>query len=360
MLTRHEEQLLSRRNWNDTRLYLQYYEEVKHAVPGTLNMYRTALDHLLRWATNIQFKRAADLRPVLPTYLQSLGTMSESYQTKLLVICRDFFEWGRDRYPDSYPGKVYRETLYPVKDREGGSDENEMQICTLDEMLALAAIPVRNLTEMRDRAAACFLFLSGIRAGAFVTLPLQAFNVERGEIKQWPKLGVATKFRKAATTFFVRTNEVEPLKDVVREWDELVQRSLAPTAPWYTLIDRHRNFASDQIPGKSRPQNLARHLGYLCERAGLEYRSPHKFRHGFAVYGLKLCHDMEEYKIISQNLMHKNVTTTDAIYAKMMRRQVAEAIVELGNGGRRSNLSDEDVERLTKEFFKKLMEQQQK
>jgi len=350
-MTRNEGRLIPRRNYHLTRHYLTYHAEVKHTCIGSLRLYRTALDHLLRWATYIPFAKADKIRPVFPTYLESFGTMSVSYQMKLLEVCRDFLEWAKDRDYDACPGKAYRDTLYPVRKNE--SSVKEMEICTLDEILALAALPANNLTEMRDRAAACFLFLSGIRAGAFVTLPLQAVNIERWEIKQWPELGVATKFGKAATTTFLKTAEVEPLREIVYEWDMLVQRSLTPTDPWYPFINRNSTmFESGKVPGESRSDGMAARLETLFKRAGLSYRSPHKFRHGFAVYALRLCQNLEEGKAVSQTLMHEDYGTTDRIYSKMMKRQVAETIADLGNKPRRE-LSDADVEKIIEVYLKK-------
>lgn len=44
---------------------------------------------------------------------------------------------------------------------------------------------------------------------------------------------------------------------------------------------------------------------------GLPYHSPHAFRHGHAVYALKLAENISQLKAISQNLMHANLSTTD-------------------------------------------------
>ncbi|MBN2002060.1 MAG: site-specific integrase [Anaerolineae bacterium] len=353
-MKRHPDALISRRNWRDTRAYLTYYEEVLHRSPGSIALYRTALDHLLRWATDVSFLHASDLRPVFPIYLAGLGKQSSGYQTKVLDVSRSFLEWARERSPDAYPGRVYRDTLYPASSDE--SVEDEMQIYTLEDMLMLAALPARNLTEQRDQAAACFLFLSGMRAGAFVSLPIEAVNLSRYEIRQWPSLGVKTKNRKAATTYMLQLPELEPLYEIVREWDTTVQRCLEPTAPWYALLDRNQNaFAADQTPGNVRTRNLARHLETLCHRARLNYLSPHKLRHGFAVYALQYCENYERFKTISQTLMHAQTGTTDKVYAKMMSRQIAKAMAEMGrrrNGG----MSDEDIDRVAEALFRRLNE----
>ena len=68
--------------------------------------------------------------------------------------------------------------------------------------------------------ALVFWFLSGIRIGAFVSLPLAAIDIDNLKIKQWPKLGVRTKFKKHATTFLLNIPE---LPGVVLGWDQEVR-----------------------------------------------------------------------------------------------------------------------------------------
>jgi len=47
---------------------------------------------------------------------------------------------------------------------------------------------------------------------------------------------------------------------------------------------------------------------------GLSYHSPHKFRHGHAVYALKKAKDVQTLKAVSQNLMHSKLAITDGVY----------------------------------------------
>jgi site-specific recombinase XerD len=59
------------------------------------------------------------------------------------------------------------------------------------------------------------------------------------------------------------------------------------------------------------------------ERVGLPYHSPHKFRHGHAVYALKMAKKgVFALKAVSQNLMHENLSITDGIYGIMAETDV--------------------------------------
>jgi integrase len=67
------------------------------------------------------------------------------------------------------------------------------------------------------------------------------------------------------------------------------------------------------------------------KKVGLPYHSPHKFRHGHAVYALKMAKDIQALKAVSQNLMHKNLSITDGLYGIFLDKDIKEQIVLLGN-----------------------------
>jgi integrase len=70
----------------------------------------------------------------------------------------------------------------------------------------------------------------------------------------------------------------------------------------------------------------------LFERTGLAPMSPHKFRHGHAVYGLKLAKEVGDLKAVSMNLMHSSIGITDSIYAVLSDRDMQQKIARLGQG----------------------------
>ena len=72
----------------------------------------------------------------------------------------------------------------------------------------------------------------------------------------------------------------------------------------------------------------------------MTYHSPHKFRHGFAVYALKRARDVPALKAVSQNLMHQNLTITDGVYGILSETDVRVQIARLGD----ESLSDKTQE----------------
>jgi integrase len=186
-----------------------------------------------------------------------------------------------------------------------------------------------DLAILRDRAAAVLLFLSGAHAGAFTSLPILAVDIPGRAIRQWPELGVRTKFGKRATTYLL---EILELLKVVAEWDALVREKLPATAPWYAPIASswgEQEF-SGQAPGRNRGEALYKRLKILFSQASLPFKGPHRFRHGHAVYGLLHARDMADYKAVSSNLMHADITITDEIYAPLLARAVKERIAVWG------------------------------
>jgi site-specific recombinase XerC len=62
----------------------------------------------------------------------------------------------------------------------------------------------------------------------------------------------------------------------------------------------------------------------------LPYHSPHKFRHGNAVYSIKMAKEIAGLKAVSQNLMHSNLSITDGVYGILSQIDVREQISRIG------------------------------
>jgi integrase len=204
----------------------------------------------------------------------------------------------------------------------------EHEAVTIEEVLAIAHAPVFTMRDRRIRASAVFWFLSGIRIGAFVSLPIKAVDIENLTVNQWPKLGVKTKFQKHATTFLL---DIPELLKVVIDWDNLVQSNPQKDSYWFApLSPETGELDLEQIEvGSNRGQRARKDLEDWLFRVGLPYHSPHKFRHGFAVYAIKHAKDMSDMKAISQNLMHANISITDGIYGGLSDMDIKKQITSL-------------------------------
>jgi hypothetical protein len=181
---------------------------------------------------------------------------------------------------------------------------------------------------------------------------LIAVDLDNLKIKQWPRLGVRTKFSKHATTCMLN---IPGLLDVVREWDTEVRAMLPDKGLWFAtcLPETGKIDPSITHVGEYRYQRPAKDLRDWLRRVGLPYHSPHKFRHGHAVYALKKSKDIQALKSVSLNLMHSNLSITDGVYGILSNQDVRNQITSLGS--ELQKVTSEEVEKVNY-FVRKVVE----
>jgi len=329
--------MVNRSNYLWVKAHLDYLSEVAQLKANSVDRYWFCIRHLLLWADEVPFSRAPDIRPTFPCYLASIcprgetRTFAPATLKKIVNTAKRFFLWVKATYPREFRGlpKRWIDTLRPPRSVEPAPSH---EFVTLDEALQLAALEIEedNLALRRDQAGAALLYVSGMRAGALGSLPLEAVDVTGRTIKQWPSLGVRTKNGKTATTYLL---EIPELLTVVEQWDTLVRARLPPDAMWYTpTVSRWgEQTLSANPPGANRNVAIARRMRKLFAAAGLSYKSPHKFRHGHAVYALQHAQTMADYKAVSMNLMHEDIRVTDSIYAPLAGNEVQQRIARLAD-----------------------------
>lgn len=336
--------MINRENYLLVREYLTYLEKVIQNDVGTIRMYWQGLKHLLQWAKDKPFSDAPKILPSFPEYLLTARNdrhendkdagkqLTPKYMKKVLGEARAFFDWMRLNHKGS--NKVTEAWIETLKVRRSADTQSRLQerhYWKLEDVQKIAALKPSCLRERRDIAAFAFLMLSGMRIGAFVTLPLDCVEVEKMRIMQLPEKGVQTKNDKAAITFLL---PIPDLLKVVKEWDSYM-RSLSGQYNWYPPL-KHPENGDVPTPGlltgayTGRAEAFKQGLKQLCDRAGVPYKSPHKIRHGHGVYGVKKSKDIGQLKAISQNLMHANIGITDGIYGKLAEEDLAEILSTFG------------------------------
>ena len=263
------------------------------------------------------FEKADRIKPAFSHYVSSLELAPES-QKKIVETARAFFRWAK-----LYHGRRFAhlpaywiEDLTPLKVQGG----NALDYIPYEDVLKIIRLKIDrdNLALWRDQAMTAMLFLSGARAGAATSLPIQAVHLDPPypHIEQKPSLGVQTKNHKSATTFL---HNLPELLETVRAWDAHVRAHCPPEYPWYAPI--YQSWGEQRLanltPGNNRITALNRRLNILEQAAQLPHRSPHKYRHGYAIYGLQHCQTMAQYHALSRNLMHANIAITDECYVHL-------------------------------------------
>lgn len=328
--------MINRENWYLVRAYLKYRNEVDRVSMDTLKLEATWLRNLLDWAGERSFQEAEKIRPTFPEYVETKkkrngDPISREYMRKVVSMGRRFLGW-LTMHKIGFRTKISSGWLDTLKLSRLPQTKSmyEHEHVTLDEIKAMAFARVYSMRDQRIKASAAFWYLSGIRISAFVSLPIHAVDLNNMSVKQWPKLGVRTKNGKHATTYLLNIPEV---LEVVREWDSLIRDQLPGTSFWFAPFspDTGTFDTTIQEVGNFRDARARQDLKEWLSRVGLPYHSPHKFRHGNAVYSLDQSHDVADLKAVSQNLMHSNLSTTDGVYGALSGQAVGDKITNLGN-----------------------------
>ncbi len=328
--------MINYNNYLDVQAFLNFQEDLKQNDPHTVTGYWYRLVHLMKWADENLLTRAATIRPAFPAYLEKVKTqrgerLGASAFTAICKTTRAFYEWAKAEHPGRYRGvdQNWIISIRPPRMRSEQAEIHTRELYTVEEVISLATYPTSNLCQMRTQAAAALLFLSGMRIGAFTSLPIECVDIEHMRIFQLPEKGVLTKNRKAAITTLL---DIPELLAVTRAWDKRVREKLDGNLCWYAHLVRMGDAFledPDRDALMNRKHGFADDLRALCELAGVEYKSAHKFRHGNAVYSLKHCETMEEFKSVSMNLMHSTVGITDGIYGRLVDDDVHNTILGL-------------------------------
>jgi integrase len=139
--------------------------------------------------------------------------------------------------------------------------------------------------------------------------------------------------------------DIPELLTIVKEWDTFIRSQLLPTAMWYTPIISQwgEQTLSPDAPGTNRNLAVSKRMRKLFDCADLPYKSPHKFRHGHAVYALQHAKTMADYKAVSMNLMHEDIRVTDRIYAPLAGNDVQQRIAGLTNQAAAVPRANDDI-----------------
>lgn len=100
--------------------------------------------------------------------------------------------------------------------------------------------------------------------------------------------------------------------------------------------------------GEYRASIATRDLKQWVKKVDLLYHSPHKFRHGNAVYSIMMARDVAALKAVSQNLMHSNLSITDGIYGILSDIDMKSRIISLKESRNYENPKEDIVRQLKK------------
>ena len=343
--------MIHRQNWLDVRAYLHHLDRNLGRDPETIRKYRGQLRHLLEWADATPFPRVRHVDPTFPVYMVAARNdhkdqrLSYTSIYKTLTTVRTFFQYARLQWTQRYRpiSESWIEFLQPSRESKPRPRLQEHQFYSLATIRTLLAVSVETLHDARAQVAVAMLFCSGMRADTLASLPIHCVDVSLRRILQWPELGVRTKNDKAATTYLL---EIPDLLALIADWHARLA-AFPPQALWYaTLNNDGTQLTATTHAIKGRSSVIGDDIRMLCAKAGVEYLSPHKLRHGHVVYGLQNARDMADLKAISQNVMHASLTITDQVYGNFRTADVGRLISTLGQPHSNASLEDKVTELL--------------
>ena len=274
------------------------------------------------------------------------GRLSAVYIKKTLATARLFFTWLSD---NEYSYKRIKQAWVKTLKAKRLSDiPKNKEAVSLEEILKIAVSPAHSPMERRARAAAVFLYLSGIRIGAFVYLPNQAVDIPNRKNIKYTNLGVKTKNRKYAVTYLL---DIPELLKVVQAWDDEIRPLLPPNGFWFAPLSSEtgqidRNAVSI---GEHRITLARRSIKKWLDQVGLPYHSPHKFRHGHVHFGIANSKNIADYKAVSMNVMHSSMEITDQFYSVLQDEEVKNRINSFNKDAQTDD--EEENVNLFKEFL---------
>lgn len=186
----------------------------------------------------------------------------------------------------------------------------------------IADMPTSTIIERRNRALFAFLFLTGSREGAAITLQLRHVDLVNRCV-QFDGCDVNTKFGKSFTTAFYPFGA--GLERVVTGWIAELKRDhlFAGSDPLFPKtklgVGVSRKFQAIGIMREpwASPASAAKIFKKAFADAGLPPFSPHRVRDTIAELAKDHCRTPEDYKAWSQNMGHEDVLMTFRSYGSV-------------------------------------------
>jgi integrase len=213
----------------------------------------------------------------------------------------------------------------------------------------LSNMPTDTVLQRRSRALLAFLFLTGSREGAAITIGLGHVDLAYACV-HFDGRSVDTKFGKTFTTAFFPMPA--PCEQIVRDWiAELRQvHQFSDSDPLFPKtrvgVDPDRRFVAigiDRAPW-SNPSSAAKIFKQAFFDAGQPPFSPHRVRDTLAELAKDHCRTPEDYKAWSQNMGHEDVLTTFRSYGSVAPGRQVDLMKRFRKRGPLQDSNDDDFD----------------
>ena len=246
------------------------------------------------------------------------AVLSASSREAILRDLKAFFHWLADQ--PGYRSRIrHADAAWFTPDRRSAraAHQGQWRPHPSPEQVraAILAMPSDTPFARRDRALMAFLFLTGARERAAMTVRLRHLDLSN-ECVQFDGKDVETKFGKRFTTFFYPVGE--HITDILTTWVRELREDLlfGPTDPVFPKTEVARGpTGAFQPVGLARapwasPSAVVKIFKGAFVAVGLPPFSPHRIRNTLTDLASDHCRTPEDFKAWSQNLGHDDVLTT--------------------------------------------------
>jgi integrase len=279
--------------------------------------------------------------------LRTGAKLSQSSVNGVLREIQTFFSWLADQ--PGYKSKIARSDIeFLAPDRK--SETARRTSCwkphpSPEQVVQLLAVMQDNtVLQRRDRALIAFLFVTGSREGAAISLCLRHVDLANACV-HFDGRSVDTKFGKSFTTGFFPMGG--PCEQIVKDWIAELrgQHHFSNSDPLFPRTrvglgasQRFEALGIDRAPW-SGASSAAKIFKMAFIDAGLPPFSPHRVRDTLAELARDHCRTPEDYKAWSQNMGHDDVLTTFNSYGSVAAGRQVDLMARFR---RRGPLRDED------------------
>jgi len=251
--------------------------------------------------------------------------LSASTINGILRDVKFFFRWLADQA--GYKSRIDRDDIeYLTPDRK--SENARRTMCWKPHpspeqvQVLLGKMPTDTEIAHRNRALVAFLFLTGSREGAAITLRLGHVDLANACVHFDGRV-VNTKFGKRFSTAFYPIGG--GAETIVRDWIEELRtvHLFSDADPLFPKtragVGADRRFQAQGMAREawSSPSSAARIFKEAFRDAGMPLFSPHRVRDTLAELCRDHCRTPEDYKAWSQNMGHEDVLTTFRSYGSV-------------------------------------------
>ncbi|MCP4183401.1 MAG: tyrosine-type recombinase/integrase [Hyphomicrobiales bacterium] len=206
----------------------------------------------------------------------------------------------------------------------------------------LEQMPIETVLQRRDRALIAFLFLTGSREGAAITIRLKHVDLNASCV-HFDSKAVDTKFGKSFTSAFYPFGEA--VEQILHDWVAELQNHhlFGSTDPLFpkTKVESgpNKRFATTGIKREpwASPSSAVKIFKAAFASAGLPTFSPHLVRDTLIDLANEYCRTPEDFKAWSQNISHTDVLTSFMSYGTVPTGRQMELLSRFRREGPVSN-----------------------